>query len=542
MKQRWAALSMALALAIGLTACKSDKPQPQPSAQTTPTAQTAHSAKTELVLAIGGEPETGFDPTTGWGRYGSPLFQSTLLKRDSGMNITNDLATGYEVSADGTVWTVKLRQGAKFSDGKPVTSADVQYTYQAAAASGSSVDLSNVRSVEAPDELTVKFTLKEPQSTFAQMLVSTGIVPKHAHGKEYAMKPIGSGPYKLVQWDRGQQLIVEANENYYGTKPFFQKLTFLFLGEDAAFAAAKAGTVDMAAIPAAFSKQAVSGMELIAARTVDNRGIMFPYVKSGGKTKEGYPIGNDVTADRAIRQAINLALDRKALVQGVLEGHGTPAYTLNDGLPWFNPEAVIPDADMPAAIKLLADNGWHDTDGDGIVEQGGLKAEFSLLYPSSDVTRQSLAIASADMLKPLGIKVQAEGKSWSEIEKLMHANPVLLGWGSHDPLEMYNVYSSKFGGVEYYNPGYYSNSMVEDYMTKALRATGEQEAWSYWKKAQWDGATGLSAKGDAPWTWLVNMDHLYLVKAGLDVGKKKIHPHGHGWPVTDNIEEWRWKS
>nr|WP_241243035.1 ABC transporter substrate-binding protein [Paenibacillus whitsoniae] len=517
---------------VGLSACQPEKPKSTGDA----------AAKQELVLAIGGEPEAGFDPITGWGRYGSPLFQSTLLKRDSSLNVINDLATGYEVSADGLVWTVKLRSGVKFSDGHPLTSADVQYTYQTAAKSGSSIDLSNVASVDAPDESTVKFTLKEPQSTFTQMLVATGIVPKHAHGKDYALKPIGSGPYKLVQWDKGQQLIVEANPDYYGKQPSFHKLTFLFLDEDAAFAAAKAGTVDMAAIPAAFSKQTVSGMELKALQTADNRGIMFPFVKAGGTTKDGYPIGNDVTADPAIRKAINIAIDRKALVQGILEGHGTPAYTLNDGLPWFNKEAVFTDADMAGAKKLLADNGWLDADGDGIVEKGALKAQFNLIYPSGDVTRQSLAIAAADMMKPLGISIKVEGKSWDDIEKRMHADAVMFGWGSHDPLEMYNVYSKKYGGVEYYNPGYYNNATVENYMTKALRATNEKDAWAYWQKAQWDGQTGLSAKGDAPWAWLVNVDHLYLVKSGLDIGKQKLHPHGHGWPITDNIEEWQWTS
>lgn len=79
-------------------------------------------------------------------------------------------------------------------------------------------------------------------------------------------------------------------------------------------------------------------------------------------------------------------------------------------------------------------------------------------------------------------------------------------------------------------------------MSQALKAIHEKDAWNLWKKAQWDGQTGLSAQGDAPWAWLVNLDHLYLVKLGLDIGKQKIHPHGHGWPVTDNIEEWRWNS
>ena len=99
-------------------------------------------------------------------------------------------------------------------------------------------------------------------------------------------------------------------------------------------------------------------------------------------------------------------------------------------------------------------------------------------------------------------------------------------------MKWYNVYSSKYAGIDYYNPGFYQNEKVDDYMTKALTATDLNEAMEYWKKAQWDGTTGVSAKGDAPWAWLVNIDHLYLVKDGLSIGKQRIHPHGHGWPVT----------
>ena len=180
----------------------------------------------------------------------------------------------------------------------------------------------------------------------------------------------------LVQWDKGQQLIVKANPEYYDKKPYFQKITFLFLSEDATFAAAQAGQVDVAAIPASFSKQQVNGMRLEAVKTVDNRGIVFPYVKSGNVTEDGLPIGNDVTADSAIRHAINIAVDREALIDGVLEGYGSKAYTSVDGLPWWNPETVFEDADVEGARKLLEDAGWKDTDGDGILEKGSLKAEF----------------------------------------------------------------------------------------------------------------------------------------------------------------------
>ncbi|WP_248930881.1 ABC transporter substrate-binding protein [Paenibacillus hamazuiensis] len=503
--------------------------------------QDTDGSKNELVLAVGSEPEAGFDPTTGWGRYGAPLFQSTLLKRDHDLKIVNDLATGYEVSNDRTVWTVKLRKDAKFSDGKPVTSADVEFTFNTAAKNGSVIDLTNMKSAEAVDENTITFALKEPQSTFLSILTTLGIVPKHAYGKDYAQKPVGSGPFKLIQWDRGQQVIVEANPEYYGKKPYFKKLTLLFLSEDAAFAAAKAGKVDISYIPTAFSKQAVNGMRLESLKTVDNRGIVFPYISSGQKTKEGYPIGNDVTSDIFVRKAINAAVDRKALVKGVLDGYGTPAYSSSDGLPWWNPKTTAEDANLELGKKILADGGWKDNDGDGIVEKGTLRGQFNLIYPAGDLTRQSLALAVSDMIKPLGIKMNVEGKSWDDIKTMMHSNAVMFGWGSHDPLEMYNLYSTKYRGVDYYNPGYYGNPKVDEWMEKALKSGSEEEALDYWKKAQWDGDTGFSALGDAPWAWLVNIDHLYLVKNNLDIGKQPIHPHGHGWPVTDNIEEWKWK-
>ncbi|MEK4538948.1 ABC transporter substrate-binding protein [Peribacillus sp. FSL K6-1552] len=496
--------------------------------------------KDELVMAFGSEPEAGFDPTTGWGRYGSPLFQSTLLKRDNKLNIVNDIATSYKVNEDGKVWTVILRKDVKFSDGQPLTADDVVFTFETATNNGSVVDLNGMDKVEAMDDYTVKFTLKEPQSTFVNSLVGTGIVPKHAYGADYAENPIGSGPYQLVQWDKGQQLIIKANPEYYDKKSYFKKITFLFLNEDASFAAAQAGKVDLAYIPAAFSNQEVPGMRLESVKTVDNRGIVFPFIKSGDFTEDGLPIGNDVTADPAIRHAINIGVDRKALVDGVLEGRGTPAYTSVDGLPWWNPDTVIKDADLDGARKLLKEAGWKDTDGDGILEKDSLKAEFTLYYLASDAIRQSLAISVADMIEPLGIHIKLEGGSWDIIENKMYSNAVLLGWGSHDPHEMYNIYSSKFAGVDYYNTGFYQNKTVDDYFEKALRATSETEAIEFWKKAQWDGTTGLSANGDAPWAWLVNIDHLYLVKDGLDIGEQRIHVHGHGWPATDNIVEWKW--
>ena len=158
-------------------------------------------------------------------------------------------------------------------------------------------------------------------------------------------------------------------------------------------------------------------MRLEKVKSVDNRGIVFPYVKSGAVTKDGLPIGNDVTADPAIRHAINIAVDRQALIDGVLEGYGSKAYTSVDHLPWWNPETVFEDGDIEGAKILLNDSGWKDADGDGILEKDSLKAEFKLYYPAADAIRQSLAITVADMIKPLGINIKIEGGSWDTIVK-----------------------------------------------------------------------------------------------------------------------------
>lgn len=495
----------------------------------------------ELVLAVGGEPEEGFDPTTGWGRYGSPLFQSTLFKYDQDFQVVNDLAEGYQVSEDGTQWTVIIRKDARFSDGKTVTAQDVVFTYKTAKESGSVVDLSNVKEIEVVDSHTIKFLLKASQSTFINMLISTGIVPMHAYNDNYHEKPIGSGPYQLVQWDKGQQLIVEENPYYYGDKPFFKKLTFLFLSEDTAFAAAKAGEVDIVSVPPSYASEKIKDMNLLKLNSVDNRGIMFPYVSSGAKTDEGIPIGNDVTSDQMLRKAINIGINRQALVDGVLDGFGTPAYSVADGLPWWNPTTVIKDNNREEATRILEKAGWKLNEK-GIRKKGDIEAAFTLYYPANDQVRQSLSLAFAESVKELGIKVNTEGKSWNELEKLMFSNPVMMGWGSYDPLEMYNLYNSETKGIGYYNSNFYGNSVVDDYMKLALEATATEDANLYWQKAQWDGSTGFSANGDAPWAWLVNLQHLYFVRVDLEVGRQKIQPHGHGWPLTDSVTKWRWKN
>jgi peptide/nickel transport system substrate-binding protein len=283
-------------------------------------------------------------------------------------------------------------------------------------------------------------------------------------------------------------------------------------------------------------------MTLYDVTSVDNRGLMFPYIpaSAGETTPDGDLVGNDVTADPAIRQAVNYAVDRQALVEGVLEGYGSVAYGPVSGLAWEEPSAAIEDAQPEQAQEILAAGGWTDSDGDGVVEKGGLPAEFTVLYSASDSTRQALALSVAEMLKPIGIQANVEGKSWDEIEPAMHSNVVVFGWGSHDQTEMYNLYHSQAAQGDFYNAGYYANQVIDETLDLAMGAPSEAEEIAFWQAAQWDGNTGFTAKGDAAWAWLVNLDHTYFVSDCLDIGEPQVEPHGHGWPITANIAEWEW--
>ncbi len=497
-----------------------------------------------LHLAIKGEPQEGYDPLFGWGRYGNPLFQSTLLKRDENLNIVQDLATNHSLSEDGLLWTIKIREDVKFSNGQQLTAEDVVFTFNTAKTSGGKVDLSRMISANKTGEYSLTLNLSKPDSTFINRLITLGIVPHDKYSLTYGRNPIGSGPYLLRQWQEGQQMIAEFNPYYYGDKPFFQRLVFLFTDEDTSFAAAKAGKVDVVVVPQILGSQEIPGMILHRVASVDNRGLLLPSVPDTGKTtSEGYPIGNNVTSDIAIRKAINLAIDRKGLVEGVLEGYGSPAFGVCDGMPWDNAANVFEDNNIEGAIKLLENGGWHDTDGDGIREKNGIKAEFNLVYPAKRSIRQYLALACADRLKKIGIKAHVLGKnSFDDIHKIMHRDVVVFGWGSHDPIELYHLYDSKFSGISYNNPGFYHNAQVDEYMEKALSATNQKNAIKYWKLSQWDGTTGSNFKGDAPWAWLVNLDHIYFINKDLNVGLSQIEPHGHGWPITANIEKWSWNK
>ena len=504
------------------------------------TAGAGKEASVIVVMPPTSEPDAGFDPAYGWGageHVHEPLIQSTLTVTKEDLTIGYDLATQMEVSEDGMEWTVTIRDDAYFSDGEPLTAADVAFTYNMLRETSAVSDFTMLKEARAEDEQTVVFEMERPFSIWPYTMAVTGIVPEHAYGPDYGEHPIGSGRYLLCQWDRGQQIILEANPDYYGEAPRMKRVTILFMEEDAAFAAVRAGQADVAYTASGYADQAPAGYVLLACETVDNRGFNLPAVlRTQGEN--GRPIGNDFTADVRVRRAISLALDRERMITYVLNGYGSPASSVCDGLPWYR-EGTETVFDPQEADRLLTEAGW-EPGADGIRVKDGVRAQLEFLYPAGDSDRQALAAETANQLREMGIETSIRGTGWDTAYEEAQAQPLLWGWGSQTPMELYNLYHTRPDtGLALYSP--YASETVDRYMDEALASSDLEESYELWQLAQWDGTAGVSAQGDCPWVWLVNVEHLYWVRDGLQVAEQKIHPHGHGWSLVNNVDQWAWE-
>ncbi|WPS57370.1 ABC transporter substrate-binding protein [Aeromonas dhakensis] len=493
----------------------------------------------ELKLAIGSEPTEGFDPLLGWSHGSYLLLHSPLLKQNADLSWQNLLTQAVTPNQDGKGWLIRLKPDLKFSNGAPLTAEDVAFTYNSAAQGGGKIDMGNFVSAKVVSPTQVEIALSAPQSTFVNVLGSLGIVSKRDYdAKAYARHPVGAGPYRLVSFLPGQQLVVEANPYYAGGNNDFKRLVFVFIDEESAYAADQSSQLDLVRIAPSLAPTVPASLKLWVRPSVENRGIVFPIPPAGGKDAKGYPIGNDVTSDVAVRRAINYAIDRQLLADQLLEGHAIPAYSAVEGLPWLNKATAFKDGDAAHANALLDEAGWK-MGSDGIRHKGDLRAAFTLWYTSGDSTRRDLAEAVRAMLKPIGLEVSLKSGSWEQVEREMHANPVLMGWGSLDPMELYHHYQSGSAGVEFYNPGYYQNPVVDAHLKQALDAPNWQAAVPFWQLVEWDGKRGAGVQGDAAWAWLLNVQHTYLANRCIDLGKGAPEIHG-SWSLLNNLQDWRW--
>ena len=502
-------------------------------------------ADDELIVSMGARIPHEFDPKERYGMYNEAhITHSTMMRRLPDKSIVGDFAKEYKISKDALTWSFKVHDDYKFSNGENVTPEDVKFSYEMLKEDGKHWDLGFIEKIEIPDDTSLVFTLKEPRSTFlSSQLVEVPIVPKKHYDENYKNHPIGSGPYKVVEYKPDEQAIFEVNEYYHGEKPYFKKWTWVLLDENTALASLESGDVDMIYATPELADKDVAGCKLFEVESNDVRGLSMPYVKKGviKDSPDGFPVGNDITSDLDIRKALNIGMDRDKVVQTALNGHGKPAFSVIEGTSFWNPEAVIEDNDPEEAKKILDSAGWKEG-GDGIREKDGKKAEFELYYPTADPLRTNVAVEAANQAKNLGINIKLVGSNWDEMPSKSHEASLLYAGGRHNPNQFFESHMPDMAGKGWTNITFYDNPVVTKYLEKAMKAPSEDEANKYWKMAQWDGKTGASVRGDLANVWLVRINHTYIGDKRIDVGDQGIHSHGHDWSLIANIEEWTWNK
>jgi peptide/nickel transport system substrate-binding protein len=484
------------------------------------------------------------DPLKGAMSYGYSFTNNALLKVDTDSEYVGDLATDWSVSDDALVYTFRLREGVQFSDGSDFTAEDVVFTFDAVKdnqANNENVDLSKLREAAAIDEYTVAFTLSEPFSPFLDTVALLGVVPSDAYDSEtFDQFPIGTGAWKVVQYDPDQQIIVEANENYYEGAPAIPRVTLVYLDGEAALPAARSGDLDISMVTPNYASEQIDGMHLEALETMDVRNISLPVrpeTKTTNADGEEVTVGNNVTSDVNVRKALAIGIDRKAIIENAFGGVGKPAFGFTDNLIWAD-TAIREDNRREEAKELLEAAGWTDADGDGIREKDGTPCAFTVYAASSDNDRYLLAAALSEDAKELGIDIGVKTASWDEFAKLQYSSGIVWGWGQYSPTVLDSLLNSaQFMAGPFSNVVGYENAEADARIKAAYDSNNRTDAIGHWKQVQ------RIANEDYPYLYLVNIEHCYFVSDRLDISADTQipHPHGHGSPIICNMKDWTLK-
>ncbi|CAL9383692.1 Oligopeptide-binding protein AppA [Streptomyces sp. enrichment culture] len=488
-----------------------------------------------VVIGVASEPDT-LSPLLGYGKDGNSKIFDGLLARDTDLKLKPALAKALpEIGDGGRTYTYTLREGVKFSDGEPLTAEDVVYTYETIldpkTNNTARSELDAVESVRASGDDQVVFTLKYPYAAFAARTVLP-VVPEHVAGGQdpntgsFNTEPVGTGPYTLVKWSKGEKLTFKANPDYWGGEPAVKSFTMAIIADDNVRATRlRSGDLDGAVLP---PNLAATFKDDDSRRTYDAKTYDFRAVT--------LPTAGPVTGDRAIRRALDAAVDREAMVDKILDGAGLPAYgPLPTDDPWYAKD-IARDQDLAEARRVLDRAGWR-TGGDGIRAKDGQRAAFTLYYPSGDKVRQDHALAYASDAKRAGIEVNVESATWEVIEPRMGRDAVLAGFGSvGDPdFGLYTLLHSSLAGDGFNNMARYDNPAVDQALDTGRRSQDPDE-----RRAAYDTIQQELVENPG-YTFLTHIDHLYVLADRWEGLTTQLEPHEHGFASGPwwNIETWR---
>ena len=336
-----------------------------------------------------------------------------LVRMDSNSEIVPALATKWDVDDSGKVYTFTIRKDATFHNGDPITVDDVKYSLEAAIESDYTGPYMNfIDKVEVIDDETVKVTLKYAYAPFLALCTTYSQVVKedfYADGGESMSKnPIGSGPYKFVEWAQGDKLVFEAYDGYYGGEPSIKHLTYKIIGNSTtASLALESGDIDMSLNVGTADVQSLSEKDGITVLEQPSSAFYF--------------VGLNTTVDKLkdvrVRQAIAKCINKENLVEGANDGYGVVTNTfIAEGLPGYDENFNPLPYDVEGAKKLMAEAGYPDG--------------FDLKISIPESRSKHAQLLKADLAQ-IGINLEIgiieTGKFWEDLENLDY-EMMIMGW------------------------------------------------------------------------------------------------------------------
>jgi len=492
----------------------------------------------DLVVGLGGDATSlnpvvatdGISYTVEW-----PLFDS-LLELDQSLNVKPLLAESWETSRDGLTYTFKLKKGVTWHDGKPFTARDVAFTFYSvldpkvttphrayfdalagfpeltAKENPKKPEELAVRPIEVVDDHTVRFRLRYPSGSFLAVLVNprAGIVPEHLlkgqdlNTAEFNRKPVGTGPFKFVEWRRAERIVMEANDKYHGGRPALNRVIFRIIPDAVVLLQElRSGGVDLMENPPLTEVARLKQTAGLKVLTADN--TSYTYL---GWRQDVAPF-----TDLRVRRALNHAVDVPSMIKEVLQGYAAPATGQFPPSSWAYDASVKPYAYDPAKARALLAEAGFKPGADGILVKDGRPFTFTIRHDVANQTVKDTAVIVQEYLKRVGVDARLEPLDWPTFVKKLFASEfegIVVNWTNHhdpDPFAYTIWHSSQWKGRNF---AHYKNARVDELLEQARRTAVMAER----KKLYGDFSKVLME--DAPYVFLYFPQQVYVTRQGYE--------------------------
>ena len=403
---------------------------------------------------------------------------SSLVRYDKNLKLEGELAESWDVSPDGKKITFRLRKGVSWHDNVPFTSDDVVFTYrklidpQTPTAYGES--FKQVRRVTNPDPHTVIVEYEKPYSpaldSWGMHILPTHLLEKYPDIKQSPLNmshPIGTGPYRFVQWVPGQKIVFDANPDYFEGRPYISRVITRVIPDQATlFLELKSGGVDTTNLtPIQYTKQTETDEFRRGFRKYRYLGFAYTYL--------GFRLDHPYFKEKRVRQAISHAINKKELIDGVLFGLGQAVTGPYKPGHWvYNPDVRQYPFDQAKAKALLAEAGWKPG-ADGAMEKDGRKFVFTVLTNAGNESRAKTAAIIQQQLAAVGIRMEIRTLEWAafinEFVKKRKFDALILGWGTGPEPDQFDIWSSTKTGPDELNHVGFRNAEVDRLLEEGRR-------------------------------------------------------------------------